>query len=335
MHAAPSDCAPGPDPGEPPQLARERCVACISPLASCRACAAACPSAAWRIAVDGPRLDESRCDGCGRCVGVCPQQALSVPGGIERRSDARGLLGLAVCAAVAKTDDAPCLPCLHQLGWRELVAWREAGIDRLYLESGDCDHCARGGSDLLADAIASARRVWAERGVAPPTIRRLGPGARLRLRAASDAADGRGIGASRRGLWRRLTRTVAPDVAPAGHARFAPSIDARRCAGCDACARLCPTAALSLDRNDDVTSYVVEPHRCSGCGLCADVCEVAAVVIEDWAPAAHSRLPLAERRCRSCGARFHEPVADLEPRTHCAVCTLRPAVDPRLPIVAP
>ena len=49
---------------------------CLGPTSFCRVCAERCPVRA--IVFDGgrPRIDETRCDGCGECECACP-----APGG--------------------------------------------------------------------------------------------------------------------------------------------------------------------------------------------------------------------------------------------------------------
>ncbi|MCB9945926.1 MAG: 4Fe-4S binding protein [Geminicoccaceae bacterium] len=326
---------PWPPVSEPPRLDRDQCVACMSPLSECAACAQACPSKAWTMTTAGPELDGELCDGCGRCVGVCPQRALSVSTPIEKRQDRHGVFAMATCAAVACEDDRPQMPCLHLIGWRQLDEWRRQGIGRLWIEHADCTDCRRHGEDMFGEALGFAQQVWAERGTGPMVVERLRSGKRGRLRANSEPAFDRGAAGSRRAMFGRLAAAfIEPEARPGERAVFGPTLEPDLCNGCDACAKMCPTGALALQEDGEQAAYEVMAERCTGCGLCVDVCETGAVSIRSWVSPPHSRLSLSQRSCTVCGLSFHEP---LEATSHeqCWICRLRPAANPRAVIVDP
>jgi NADH:ubiquinone oxidoreductase subunit F (NADH-binding)/(2Fe-2S) ferredoxin len=54
-------------------------------------------------------------------------------------------------------------------------------------------------------------------------------------------------------------------------------IDAKKCTGCTACARKCPTAAIM---GAPKSPHYIVPDKCVGCGVCSEVCRFNAVVVE-------------------------------------------------------
>lgn len=50
-------------------------------------------------------------------------------------------------------------------------------------------------------------------------------------------------------------------------------IDKQKCCGCEACFNICPTKAISMERDNEGYFYpVVDLNRCIDCGLCESVC---------------------------------------------------------------
>ncbi|MEZ5866112.1 MAG: 4Fe-4S binding protein [Geminicoccaceae bacterium] len=216
-----------------PTVDMDGCVRGMSPLASCRACVDSCPQGAWTLLDRGPALDAGRCDGCGHCQAACPQQAIGLAAQPQLREDRRGIFAVAICEpAAAAADGAWTLPCLHMLGWRQLVGLRRQGVDRLYACRLACDGCPRAATTRLDEHLAVAKRWWAagaDPGLEVVFLSRQGFADRLR---SSEPAHPRGT--SRRRL---LTRWLAPDEPPARQGLlevFVPEIDPASCSGCDA-----------------------------------------------------------------------------------------------------
>jgi ferredoxin-type protein NapG len=64
------------DPAPRRRVARAIPDACVAEERACDACATRCPAGAITFEADRPRVDETRCDGCGACERACP-----APGG--------------------------------------------------------------------------------------------------------------------------------------------------------------------------------------------------------------------------------------------------------------
>jgi Pyruvate/2-oxoacid:ferredoxin oxidoreductase delta subunit len=74
--------------------------------------------------------------------------------------------------------------------------------------------------------------------------------------------------------FRLVTEFNCPSVIAPPH--FIPSVDASLCTYCGKCARVCPTAALTVDTKGKKHSR--SPERCIGCGLCMVSCTKAKAV---------------------------------------------------------
>jgi ferredoxin len=109
-----------------------------------------------------------------------------------------------------------------------------------------------------------------------------------------------------------------------GPALWGVRLDPRRCDGCCACARLCPTGAIAArGAQGRETALRMDLSRCVGCGLCADVCLPGAL---SMAPALGSgsaarSWPLAVLQCSSCGKNYRAgPAAAPAGTARCPAC---------------
>ena len=105
---------------------------------------------------------------------------------------------------------------------------------------------------------------------------------------------------------------------------FVPVLAKSTCNGCDACAKLCPTGALTFRREQAGPGYRLEANLCTGCGDCVDVCDIGAITMvaageqgDGWCVA------LAEHSCRRCGVAFHVPAAQECTDVVCRFCAKR------------
>ena len=307
--------------GFEPEVRAELCVLSMSPLASCNACVDACPKGAWTDRDEGLGLDTDLCDGCGLCAPACPQEAIEIAAEPSLRHDRRGVMALAICTRAAKPDDPGRLPCLRMLDWRRLSALRRKGVTRLHVVNEGCDGCLDSGAATLDEQHALAVRLWHDRGIEPMEISHHDRAGYRRLWRRSEPFDGRAF--SRRRLFRALADEPEEGAVSGGLYAHVPCIDDTLCHGCDTCARMCPTDALSISRDENGSAYGVDASACSGCGLCVDVCDVGAVSITAWTRAEQTELRLTETTCPSCDVPFRRPASRVDKGGYCDICRLR------------
>jgi hydrogenase-4 component H len=72
----------------------------------------------------------------------------------------------------------------------------------------------------------------------------------------------------------------APEPAPPAY-RGQVTLDVERCRGDGACARVCPSGAISVARDGDGWVWELTDARCVFCGLCQDVCPSQAIVLSN------------------------------------------------------
>lgn len=88
----------------------------------------------------------------------------------------------------------------------------------------------------------------------------------------------------RRSLGTRSLTTEypeAPEAAPPAY-RGQVQLDPGRCTGDAACARVCPSQAISVRATGDLGwSWELSDARCVFCGLCAEACPTRAIVLSN------------------------------------------------------
>jgi len=89
------------------------------------------------------------------------------------------------------------------------------------------------------------------------------------------------------------------------------SIDEDKCIGCSACVRICPSAAIDLEEEEERRIFKFWYSKCVGCGLCRDICPPEAITMtEDYRLAtedrhkAYSAVTKIVQRCAGCGREY-------------------------------
>lgn len=309
----------------------ELCAHARQGVAGCQDCLPVCPAGALTGDKDGIRIEPHLCQGCGTCALVCPSGAVrhAVPGTAAQLTRLAAMLAAwrqtggeaadlwIVASALEEDPPAGWLPFVvpepASLGLEFWLAALTMGCGRVAIAGDGLPRESRQaleaqlhvGRALLAGlgypaALGSA----AQRGdlEAIPRMPALGAA------ALAPVEDKRGL------LFAALDALIDPASPPAsvplpaglqGEVRIA----AEKCTLCAACARLCPTGALSLPGS--LTQLAFTEEKCLQCGLCVNTCPERAV---DLAPrlltdkrARQAPRVLAEAEmfaCAGCGKPF-------------------------------
>ena len=314
----------------------ERCIHQQVVSADCQACVNACPRGAWHMRTDGLGFDDEACDDCGLCVAACPTEALELPAPAPKlHIDDHGARVLLLACERAGVDGVEGVtPCLYALspGWL-LQRCDALRAERIEMVPGQCSTCARGASGMAwrTHWLAVSERLQRS-GRTPPALKPIAASAwPARPSPTPEKTD-----LGRRRWFQRAVHT-APDPAPASLASHAPplssarrwmverlsapagsrsamplwsvTLDSARCTLCQACATICPTAALrfeSASPNPGRDAFNLDMRHCTGCGLCTAVCRDAALSAPQPAVGLldEETIPLTRQRCRACQVEF-------------------------------
>jgi formate hydrogenlyase subunit 6/NADH:ubiquinone oxidoreductase subunit I len=127
---------------------------------------------------------------------------------------------------------------------------------------------------------------------------------------------------------RPATRRYPSEVRPRFEgARGTIEFDVQSCVHCGLCARRCPTAALTVSREE--RTFTIEQLKCIACGVCVDVCNKQSLRMSVEAPMVRTMAdagPGGRRPGRQTWIKEEPPVAGAaakaEPVTGVAVVQL-------------
>ncbi len=316
-----------------PNIDGKRCVHGSLEQASCQACVRACPQQAIRLTDEALTLDGGRCDGCGLCVPACPEQAISSPAEPVVRESLWGRGEVFAACSRAVEHGPGVLPCLNAIGLSRILSYCRHGISAWHIAHADCAECSHADTRSFHRHVEDANRILRSHKVREIRVTRMDRRAWVRrlggIKVSADPARRRAFlrGVAERNPekgshdigegWRTIDAPTTGWLAEsAGILPWSINLDARRCLGCDSCARVCPHGAISLE--EDV-GYVIRSARCTGCGVCQDVCSADAIRLERLSPAPQTVVPLLRSTCRRCGNPFRQPVGS-QRIEYCHVC---------------
>lgn len=329
-----------------PDVNADRCVHTRISHAGCRACADACPRGAWVIGDERLGINTNACDGCGLCVPACPEGAISCDHGSSGTRIRTWNNQPALFRACERTSFAPraeLVPCLHATGAGELLRQYRRGVTAWIASAADCDTCPRGHVQRLSASVRQINTLLHSRGLQPITLVLLEPQPWLEALGHSTAYQGQPVWTRRnffRGALQAALNTALdpaalageekadftpptawlPDTGPEALFLHSPTLDPTRCNGCDACVRLCPHQAITLDTSGNEPCYRIDAGRCTGCGICRDACDQDAIRLNVLSPLPQTTLPLVQGHCSACDIRYHLPAGRLRSDRLCPIC---------------
>lgn len=333
------------------ELVYERCARTRSVASSCQACVEACPTHA--VSLGGPRrsvevaLDD--CVRCGLCQAACPTEAFR--GAID-------VAALVAARPTEVACGQGGVPCVGAFSEDELLSLALA-TGRLVVRARSC-LAGPSGHERARRAVERARALagalgleasfsWQDesRPVKAPTrpvaarrqllgllVPRAAP-KKLSSPSRLDVAGIRAVGLTPRrerllGALSPSQRSTDESSSPAeavacvaGH-----RLDAAACTGCMLCVSACPTGALSTPRLHRELRF--EARRCVACALCHDVCETKAItpasevrVADFVAPSPRVLVALDIVQCGECGAPFRRGGGSEGEDGRCPSCRAR------------
>ncbi|MDQ7843970.1 MAG: 4Fe-4S binding protein [Armatimonadota bacterium] len=313
--------------------------------AGCALCVLACPHQALEATGGEIRLLKLRCTSCAVCVTACPHDAMEFPGFTAAEMDARTralldplispLQPRAILLSCAGSPALPALaggihpipaswlplevPCAEMVPARWLLAFLARGAAAVGVVP--CPNgCRTGGPGRIEGRVAFCRQLLARMGESEPRILTLPAEPAALARVLRQPLPGPGPGdpalpgafaaGAAAQLLQHLARAYDAETVAVSHP-FSPFgvLDVRDgCTLCGACAAVCPTGALALQRDEDEI-LIVDPARCVACGQCLPACPEPDVLhlgqVADLGRLAAGRTEVRrsrQRRCAACGA---------------------------------
>jgi len=248
---------------------------------------AVCPVQAITATASTPTINELDCLQCGRCLFVCPTDALQ-----NIRPETRRFTASTLVAPFSTLE-----PSVD-----ELLMWHQQhGIRAVEMDLETFPGWVRAVAALNIRLRELSAPVWQ---ILPPQQKAINTARRHFIKASE-----RDVQSSTVSIGRRARRQAFSALS-----EYQLTLDRAKCTVCGACARICRERALNLDEG----ALTFSSSSCTGCNSCAVVCPVDAVRIEKQVSENRElRFPWIQKTCRCCQREFYSfnPEAD-----RCAVC---------------
>ena len=257
------------------------------PRHDCQACMVACPVQAITAPATTPVINEAECLQCGRCLFVCPADAL-----LNIRPETRRFTASTLVAPFSTLEPSV----------EELLMWHQQhGIRAVEMEMDAFPGWVRAVAALNIRLRELAAPVWQ---IVAPQRKAINAARRhfIKVREVDVQSSTVSVGVRAR----RQTFSALSE--------YQLSLDRAQCTVCGACARVCMEKALSLSKG----ALTFSSSSCTGCNSCAVVCSVDAIRIDRQV--GENRVlhfPWIQKTCRCCQRAFY--TFDLETE-RCAAC---------------
>lgn len=280
--------------------AEDHCVRKISPFSSCTFCMDSCPERAITVGKCTLTIEHNLCNGCGRCITICPVQALM--GESPRRKALNGKLIF---------DDGP-LPTMN-----ELFYLYTRGIRSIYLKSQD--EFSTQLQRMIEEVNSQLQRMEKEpftltfEWFIPPSEKKVSR--RDFFSNVSTNSKKLALATAAPAKWRFNHEQFKVAGMFDGWSLYAVDIGPT-CTLCETCFKLCPSNVFTLQDGQ----LEINSEKCIGCMLCVDICMDAGITIKQEAKKAQPFIAMVEQNtCKSCHLSFNS----WEKEKICPICINR------------
>lgn len=255
----------------------------------CRACVDTCPQDAYTWRKGRIQFNKDACEPCGRCVAVCPTEA------IENPAATPAMLASQIAAAIGTTDDAVgiqfvcsradieasdgwldvAVPCTGMVRGAWLISALLIGSGAVAVLPCSAGGCALGLDEHAKEAVDFARSALAAAGLNEELVT-LEAGVIGRPMDVAPIADPFTWSGDLDAMM--TLSSISGDQAIVRHAGSSTAqvtINPATCTLCAQCARTCPTEAIEAAYDGDVVSISFDASRCTNCRQCLMACPEA------------------------------------------------------------
>ncbi len=280
--------------------AAAHCVRQISPFSTCTTCVDSCPKQVISIENGKLKIDHQFCNSCGRCIPICPVQALI--GVSPRRKAFNNMLIF---------DDGPS-PTTN-----ELFYLYKKGIRSIYIKLPEevpleLPRLVDEVNEQLQRMEKEPITLTSDR-VMPPQEKKVSR--RDFFSNVSMNSKKLALATAAPAKWRFNHEQFKIAGMFDGWSLYAVDIQPS-CNLCETCFKLCPSNVFTLKDGQ----LEINSEKCNGCMLCINVCMEEGVTIKQEAKEAHPSLAnVQQNNCNTC----HLSFSSWEKEEICQICKKR------------